>query len=123
MGEFANASKRHWAEAGAVFRFSGAELPAKAWDDRHSPPVLRISYRAGSRRDYSVFVTVNPVKKTYLAARAVGARGVPYVGTQRRNDHHDQCCCCLCRILRCGLAVDGVTLHQRGAWSYRAAQA
>ena len=35
-------------------------------------PSLRISCGAGSGRDYSVFVTVNPVKKTYPAARAVG---------------------------------------------------
>ena len=36
-------------------------------------------------------------------------QGVLYVGRRRRNDHYDQCCCCLCRILRCGVAMVGVT--------------
>jgi hypothetical protein len=41
----------------------------------HSRLVLRISYTAVSGWDYSVFATVSPTQKTYLAARGGGGGG------------------------------------------------
>jgi hypothetical protein len=52
-------------------------------------------------------------KRPTLPRGAAGARGVHDDGTRRRYVHNDHCCCCLCRLLRCGLTVVGVTLFWR----------
>jgi hypothetical protein len=71
-------------------------------------------FRSSHGQDYSVFPTISPTRKAY--AGSVPGKGVPYVESRRRVRHHDRWACRLCRFLRYGLAMVGLTETDAACW-------